>query len=154
MKVIKSVSELTAEELELGLKRLGRILTASMKVQNLSTRKVEDITRRLYKVPINKDQCLQLQKGNINPKLDTYRRLTYLLLKVDYIEISERDPIGNPVLLYKGASYKGDTTKKIMLETLTDATEFPDLECRYSDHRDLIALVTGDGLQYKKSISV
>lgn len=154
MKIIKNVSELTAEELELGLKRFGRVLTESMKLQNLSTRKIEDITRRLYKVPINKDQCLQIQKGNINPKLETYRRLTHLMFKVDYIEISERDPIGKPVLLYKGSNYKGDTTKKIILETLTDAEDFPDLEYRFTDHRDLIAIVTGDGLQYKKSINV
>ena len=143
MHSIKGLADITGFNREIGFKRLGVALLESMKLQGLSTRDVAKITKRVFGDTVNKDNVSKLCNGFVlNPEVNTYRRLTPLIFKVNYFQSSESNPVGKPIFDYRGETYQGLKLTNL-INFYKSVAEFPDLEYRYRDYRDLLDIVRG-----------
>ena len=143
MHSITELANVTGFDREIGFKRLGVALLESMKLQGLSTRDVAKITKRVFGDTINKDNVSKICNGFVhNPEINTYRRLTPLLFRVNYFQCSEANPVGKPVFDYRGEKYEGLKLTNL-INFHKSVSEFPDLEYRYRDYRDLLDIVRG-----------
>ena len=134
----KAGAKMSSKYSEIGRKRLGAVITQSYKIQGINDRDIQDITKTVWQVGINKDSSVSLRKGHRDPKEGTLIRIAPLLFKPRYFQLVNDQLIGTPVFYYQGADYDYSTSNAVKL--LRSIADLPDQEYRCTV-ADLVAIL-------------
>lgn len=150
------IKGLSDHSIEIGFKRLGRVLKGSRTIQNLTGRQIFSISENLYGVGISATHLGDIERGNRILRPDTLERLVPFLFKVDHFEFVGDDQIGLPHFTYKGRNYKG-TQEQIKMRVMTKfqangtneidrpkLSQLPDIDYRYKTSKELVDIILGD----------
>lgn len=146
---------LNDQQLDYGLKRLGRVLKGSREIQNLTGRQMFAISENIYGVGIAPTHIGYIERGVPKLRIDSLERLVPFCFEVEYFEFVGDDQIGIPHFKYKGRNYKG-TPEQIKMKVMArfEATEtnecdrpklsqLPDIEYRYRSSSQLVDIILG-----------
>lgn len=148
------IKRLNSDQLDLGMKRLGRVLTKSCEIQSLTGREIHKLTEAFYTVGLNPTHIGDIKKGVRTLREDTLARLVFILMEVDYFEFVGSDKIGIPHFKYKGANYNSQKHNRLKLMGLWQSngtneadrpkvSDLPDLDYRYKNVKSLVDIILG-----------
>lgn len=139
---IGSLKNVVGEARIIGFRRLGVVISESLKRQQLSLRDVESLTLKWFADPLNKDTGSRLcNGGSKNPSLNTLNRIAPFCLRVSHFEISNDNPVG--VSIFLNPIQYATQLEKNDLMFCQHPEELPDLEYRYSRASDLYPIIAG-----------
>lgn len=149
-----------------GILRLARVLSASLKIQDLSLIKVQAITSQLFgsggKGGVHKNTVSSYMKGTTqNPQEWALRKLAPLIFQVE--GFTEDDEIGYPIFKHFGvipfkrssrnplvgnpvikSSQILDDSDLIAIENAIKPEELPLFDIRYKDQRAILDEILGE----------
>jgi hypothetical protein len=139
---ITALNGLDDATLELGYKRIGRLITLSLDHQGLSNNRAVDLVNRLYRTgegvgKVQPGQFGRFLRGEVRrPNYATLCDLAVLAYKPSHFLVTPRDPIGQPVI----KAHRHERDDRLVYGTAIKAEELPNFESRCTGS-DLIGII-------------
>ena len=142
MFTITELKKLDAAALELGYKRIGRLIALSLDHQGLSNKRAVDLINRLYRTGEGVGRMQEGQFGRfirgevLKPNYATLCDIATITYKPSHFLISQSDPIGQPVI----KANRHDSRDLLIYGTALKPEELPNFEARCTGS-DLLGII-------------